>query len=74
MSVDTDAALTMVNIAEDTSNVHKRSRNEANARRALDTILDLYRTTKLTKHERKLLDRKISLLKAALERLASSGN
>ena len=69
MSIDLDTALTLVTIAEQTSNPSKRSRNEANARRALDTILNLYRTTELKQDERRLLDEKIADLKAALERL-----
>lgn len=69
MSIDLDTALTLVTIAEQTSNPSKRNRNEANARRALDTILNLYRTTELKQDERRLLDGKIADLKAALERL-----
>lgn len=69
MSIDLDTALTLVTIAEQTSNPSKRSRNEANARRALDTILNLYRSTQLTQRERRLLDGKIADLEAALERL-----
>lgn len=69
MSIDLDTALTLITIAEQTSNPSKRSRNEANARRALDTILNLYRTTELKQDERRLLDGKIADLKAALERL-----
>lgn len=70
MGIDLDTALTLVNIAEQTSNPSNRSRNQANARRALDTM-NLYRTTELTQDERRFLDGKIADLKSALERLAS---
>lgn len=69
MSTDLDVALTMVSIAERASSRRTRERNENNARRALDTILNFYHETDLTEDERKLLDPKITHLKAALGQL-----
>jgi len=71
MSTDLDAALTLAKIAEGTSDERKKARNESNARRALDTVLGLYRTASLTDDECKFLGEKIADVRTALERLAS---
>ena len=71
MCTDLDAGLTLANIAKDASDKRKKARAEANARRALDTVLKLYRASELTEDERSFLEGKIADLRAALERLAS---
>ena len=70
MSNDLDAALILAQMAEESRDARKRSRTEANARRVLDTVLNLYRRSKLTDDERSLLDGKIAKVRAALERIA----
>ena len=71
MCTDLDAGFTFANIAENASDKRKRDRAEANARRALDTVLKLYRASESTEDERSFLQTKIADLRVALERLAS---
>ena len=72
MCIDLDAGLTLAKIAAGASDKRKRARTEANARRALDTVLNLYRASDLTENERSFLNGKIADLRAALERLVAT--
>ena len=70
MSTDLDAGLTLANIAEGASD-EKRRRNEKNARRALSTVLRMYRESKLADDERKFIKTKIAELRVVLKRLGA---
>jgi hypothetical protein len=74
MSTDLDAALKLAKIAEGASNKRKKDRNKANARRALDTVLKLYRASEGTEDERSFLDRTDRRLKSCSGTTRLSGN
>ena len=73
MRIDLDAALTLAKIAESTSDSRKRTRNEANARQALDTVVQLYHQSNLRGDQRNLIKKKIKEVRTALQRLGSRG-
>lgn len=71
MLIDLDVGLTLAKIAGNASDSRKRTRNEATAHRALDTVLHLFSESELSDHERKVIEGKIAELRAALIRLGS---
>lgn len=66
MSTDLDAAMTLARIAKGSADPQKKARNDANARRALETVLKMYRQSNLTEDERKLVEEKIARVKAVM--------
>lgn len=66
MSTDLDAALTLATIAKGSTDPQKKARNDANAQRALETVLKMYRQSNLTEDERELLEEKIARVKVVM--------
>ena len=68
--IDLDTALTLAQIATTAkAGSEKRKRNTRNARIAHDTVLRLRQNPLITVEEKAILERKISELRATLEKL-----
>jgi len=69
---DLDLALTLAQIARQTPDRDKKTRNQHNARKGYDTVLQFMGTVSLTRGEREHISRKLALLKSALISLGES--
>ena len=70
LTTDLDAGLTFAKIAEqDGNDADKRHRNQANARKAYDSVVHYKERLETTAEQKQDLDVKLKLLKAALKRL-----
>lgn len=70
MMTDLDIGFTFAKIAASSPHDSTKSRNRANAQRALDTVDGMAQQSSLTNDERNFIGRKISELRATLEHLA----
>ena len=70
MTTDLDVGLTSAKIAATSHSESTRSRNQANARLALNTIVDMLPQSTLTEDERGDIEGKIAELQSALKQVA----
>ena len=72
IKTDLDAARTFAQIARDSSDPEKASRNRRNARKGYDTVNHLLSTADVQPGERQTLETEIAALKSALTQLGET--
>lgn len=72
IKADLDVALTLTQIARQTNEREKAMRNQHNARKCYDAVLEYLGAASLDRHEQIQIARKLALLKSALFILGES--